>query len=84
MKILLLNMQNTQHITETQAIKIAKSMLKQGFTISYLNVTKLKILFGAICTNTDCSIANLFFTLTNLTTNPLQLFTKKNKTTKGA
>jgi predicted secreted protein len=42
MKILLLNMQNTQHITETQAIKIAKSMLKQGFTISYLNANEVE------------------------------------------
>jgi hypothetical protein len=42
MKILLLNMQNTQHITETQAIKIAKSMLKQGFTISYFNANEVE------------------------------------------
>jgi predicted secreted protein len=35
-------MENTKHITETQAIKIAKSMLKQGFTISYLNANEVE------------------------------------------
>jgi predicted secreted protein len=35
-------MNKTQNITETQAIKIAKSMLKEGFTISYLNANEVE------------------------------------------
>jgi hypothetical protein len=35
-------MENTHINTETQAIQIAKSMLKEGFTISYLNVNELE------------------------------------------
>lgn len=31
-----------QSVTETQAIEIAKSMLKSGFTISYMNANEVE------------------------------------------
>lgn len=36
------DMKNTTIMTETQAIQIAEKMRKDGFTISYMNVTELE------------------------------------------